>query len=632
MHWALLAGGCLAGLIAAFLVSLYPFDFSTVLDEARRLGIVSRTTLAGYAKSRDILSYAALLLLPVACSLGVWLVWSRGRRPALLTLLSYTSAIPAASTLSRRLAASAILFLFLLATFNINDFYSPVSGWAFLGEEGEYLAWAQALLDGGVYARDFFATRGPLVVYPLAWTMKLFGTSVLVGRFYAYGLNLIAAVILMLLLYRTVRNRTLVILSSLLALELFSGGGGRVEAGMLRVFLGFVPLLILYRHAGSSRRLPLLAAGAALALSLLYSQEAGFCAVMATGAFLCLETRAGDFRYVTRYSLLVAAGCLVVLGAVLGYFFRVNALGRFLENLYGFPKLMTLGYASLPFPSITDFLAAPLTGGAYLPYWITGIYILAGISLLVRMFLDSGSRDLHFRGALLVFGIFLFRSALGRSDESHFYFALPPAFLLAILMLDDAVSGVAGSSLKMLKTGRLMFLAALLSSLLLLFGTSRVLQDRVFAIYDGVRQAGSKFRVEETGVRLPQMIRGGVFFDPKTAGKLVKIGNALDRCSREGEYVFFFPNEAAYYFLFNRRVPTRYVHAYFAASSAQRREMVADLELKRPACAVYSLEEWRIDDIPEGVQVPEVVRYLNDAYFVAEDLGGVLILRRRQAG
>jgi hypothetical protein len=616
--------------LAAAFVAGIPFDLSGSLAEAKRLGIVSRTILAGYPKSRDVLSYAALILLPVACSLGAWLVWSKGRRPALAALLLGEPAAPAASTLGRRLAVSAILLAFLLATFNINDFYSPIAGWAFLGEEGEYLAWAQVLLDGGAYARDFFATRGPLVVYPLAWAMKLFGASVAVGRFYAYGLNLISAVILMLLLYRTIRNRTIFILSSVIALEMFSGGGGRVEAGMLRVFLGFVPLLILYRHAGSNRKLPALTAGAALALSLLYSQEAGICAVFATGVFLCLEARStGAYRRQARQGGLVAAGCCMALAPILGYFYRVHALGRFLENLYGLPKLMTLGYASLPFPSFAGFLAAPLAGGAYLPYWIIGIYLLAGISSLVLLFLGPGNRDLHFRVSLLVFGLFLFRAALGRSDESHFYFALPPAFLLVILMLDDAVREMAGSPLKTLKTGRLALAAALLASLLLLFGNSRALHGRVFTIFDGLREFGSKFTVEEAGVKLPQLRRGGVFFDPKTAEDLVKIGKALDRCTREGEYVLFFPNEAAYYFLFNRRVPTRYVHAYFAASAAQRREMVADLELRRPACVVYSLDDWRIDDIPEYLQVPEVVSYLQEKYTVAEDLGNILILRRK---
>ena len=136
--------------------------------------------------------------------------------------------------------------------------------------------------------------------------------------------------------------------------------------------------------------------------------------------------------------------------------------------------------------------------------------------------------------------------------------------------------------------------------------------------------------VEEAGVKLPQLDRAGIYFDPETAVIFTKIKNALDRYTKEGEYVFFFPNEAGYYFLFNRRSPTRYVFSYFAVTAEQRMEMIADLESRRPAYVVYSLDAWRIDDIPEEIQVPEVTNYLREKYALAEDLGGIRILRRRE--
>jgi hypothetical protein len=109
----------------------------------------------------------------------------------------------------------------------------------------------------------------------------------------------------------------------------------------------------------------------------------------------------------------------------------------------------------------------------------------------------------------------------------------------------------------------------------------------------------------------------------------MKIGNALDRYTKRGDHVLFFPNEAAYYFLFERRSPTRYVNAYYAVTTAHRLEMVADLEQRRPAYVVYSLGDSRIDNIPEEIQVPEVVNYLYQHYMLAEDLGGALLLRRK---
>lgn len=629
-HWAVLAAGCLAGLVAALLIGNIPFDFSRELAEARLLGISSLTILNGYPKSRDVLSYALIILLPTTVSVGCWLVWSRGRRVDLAALFSCSDTDLSVPSPRRFVLALAILLVCLLLKFNINNFYEPAGGWAFLGEEGQFLADVQFLLNGGDYARDFFCLYGPLVVYPLAWAMELFGASVLVGRFYTYLLSLIAAVILITLLNRTIRGRTLFIVASLLMGALFISGGGRTNATLLRVMLGFVPLLILYLYSGSERKLPALSAGVSLGFSLLFSQEVGLCACIATGAYLGLEAHAtAAYRRLIRQAALIAAGCSLVVLPMLGYFYRQGSLGRFFESLYGYPRLVTLGYGSLPFPSFRQFLAAPLSSGAYFPYWMIAVYLLAAISLLVLLFLGHRNRDMHFRGALLVFGLLLFRAALGRSDESHYFFALPPALLLAFLMLDDAVRGLATCSLKAVETGRRMLIGALMLSLVLLFGTSRVLRENIVNTFTELRHFSSKFSVQERGAALSQLSRGGTFYDPATAEDLVKIGTALDRYTKPGDYVFFFPNEAAYYFLFNRRVPTRYVHAYFAITTAQRREMVAELEQNKPAYVVYSLDTWRIDDIAEDVQVPEVAGYLREKYRVIEDMGNILVLRRK---
>jgi hypothetical protein len=630
IHWAVLVCGCLAGVVVAALVSSLPIDFSAGIAEAKRLGIASKTILAGYPKNRDVLLYAAFILLPVILSLGAWFVWSRGRRRELAMLFRCEAETMVPSGNNRRYVVLVLLLVILLAKFNINNFYEPAGGWAFLGEEGQFLADAQILLGGGDYARDFFCLYGPLVVYPLAWAMKFFGSSVMVGRFYTYGLTLISAVILVTLLNRTIRNRGIFIVASLIMGALFISGGGRTNATLLRVFLGFVPLLILYRHAGSERKLPAVTAGAVLGISLLFSQEVGLCALIATAVFLCLEAHAtGTYRRLAGQGGLVAAGCCLMVLPMLGYMYRQNAFGRFFESLYGYPKLVTLGYGSLPFPSFMEFLSAPLSGGAYFPYWMIGIYLVSAISLLVSLFLGLDNRDIHLRSALLVFGLLLFRAALGRSDESHFFFALPPAMLLTVLMFDDALREAADCSLGAVKKGRHILIGALLISLIFLFMTSSVVHENIINVFTELRRLPSKFSVQKRGVELPQLSRGGTFYDPATAADLVKIGNALDRYTKPGDHVLFFPNEAAYYFLFNRSVPTRFVFSYFAITTAQRREMVAELEHTKPAYVIYTLDAWRIDDITEDVQVPEVAGYLREKYSVAEDLGNILILRRK---
>ena len=57
--------------------------------------------------------------------------------------------------------------------------------------------------------------------------------------------------------------------------------------------------------------------------------------------------------------------------------------------------------------------------------------------------------------------------------------------------------------------------------------------------------------------------------------------------------------------------------------------MIRELEMHPPACVVYSLDDWRIDDIPEEIQVPELVSFLRAQYVVVENLGNVLIMRKK---
>ena len=90
----------------------------------------------------------------------------------------------------------------------------------------------------------------------------------------------------------------------------------------------------------------------------------------------------------------------------------------------------------------------------------------------------------------------------------------------------------------------------------------------------------------------------------------MKINTFLQAHTRAGDYVYFFPNEAAYYFLFNRNNPTRYPLAYQAITYEQRREVVAELAAKRPEYVVFSRSTWRVDNIPETVQVPEIIDYI----------------------
>ncbi len=133
--------------------------------------------------------------------------------------------------------------------------------------------------------------------------------------------------------------------------------------------------------------------------------------------------------------------------------------------------------ANLPAPSFAAFLAAPLREGPLLYYGIIGVYICTAVFLIPLLLMGRLTRDNILTAGLLVFGALLFRSALGRSDQYHVYYASPPAFLLMLLTIDRAVAGIRGRLPGFVKAGNVLITAWLMIFIVLLFNHSYNLRN-----------------------------------------------------------------------------------------------------------------------------------------------------------
>lgn len=635
-HGVLPGGGFLLGLLAAYLLTGLPMPLPQELEHARELGIVSLTTLSGYPKSRDLLTYAASFGLPFLGALALWGLTLAPWRTELAHHLFRPEETPSPPLPPWPLLA--LLFLLgALAGFNINYFTAPgfnpsVGAWISLGEEGENLAWVHSLRHGGTFGRDFFCLYGPMLLYPLAWLMELTGPAMTTQRLATYALDLLALAGVLWMLGGSLKHRPVLILAALGWTALFSPLlHFSVNTTHLRVVLALLPLYLLYRHhAAPSHPLPWLA-GALLGQSLLFSQEAGLCALLAGVAMLGSARFAPAPAPVLRPLLAFLAATLLSMAPMLLHLHGQGALGPFLEDLHGYPRLVTLGYGSLPYPSLREFLADPLHPERLPYYGFIFFYGYAALRLSTRLWSRGTTPELAWRGGLLLFGLLLYRSALGRSDLSHLAFTLPPALLLWVLFLDDSLHAARTAPLSSVRraaaaTGSLLALA-----LLFLLGRSALFDSSLETTWAALRHPQGMFQRVETGVPVPGVPRADVTFDALTARDITRIHAFLEEHTRPGDPVYFFPNEALYYFLFDRSNPTRYAIAYFAVTAEQRRELVADLERVKPRYVVYSLATWRVDDIPEGRQVPEVTAYIRTRYRPVLQWSRVWIMERVEA-
>jgi hypothetical protein len=377
----------------------------------------------------------------------------------------------------------------------------------------------------------------------------------------------------------------------------------------------------------------LLIAGLLTGQSLLFSQEVGVCSLFSQLTYLFLNRFPGkDWKEGGKEILILLTSIFFSVLPLLTFFYFKGALPAALKNIYENPKYFALGYGNLPFPGLRDFLITPTADGVLFAYWIIFVHVVSAIFLLSSAFLFPNTRSRSLKICVLLFGILLFRSFLGRSDGHHAHFVSPPVFLLVFLLLDDTWRNFRNRPFAFLKAGSVLWGAVLLLPLFFLFSRPEALKNPIREVITDTIHLRQKVSLPAEGYRLPEIQRGGILFDPTTAERLKKIYRFLQKNTISGEYTYFFPNEAGYYFLFNRSNPTRYPCAFHAATRAQRVELIGDLELKKPKYIVQSLSTAHIDGITEEIQVPEVVAYLKKEYDLDTAQGDILILKRKRKG
>ncbi|MCJ7541380.1 MAG: hypothetical protein MUO88_17155, partial [Desulfobacterales bacterium] len=570
-------------------------------------------------------------------SMGLWLLFVWKKQRGLYGALS----LPAEPThlnhdRSWRLSLLLVSVIYLVVPFNINQMYAPgynqwVGEWPLLGENGSILAWVQSIFSGGIYGRDFYCLYGPLMIYPLVWAMKLFGVAVSISRYYTYVLHLLGYVIIISFLYRCLKLKSVFVICALLYLIVFFPTAVlSPNFSNLRVAVGVLSILLCHLYFENEKKHVLPVIGFVLGFSLFFSQEVGVCTLISIGFVFAVKgaVKRNLKQFVSEIGF-IFAGLLIPVVPLLLYFYQNGALLNLFDCLYGYPRLVTYGFGAFPFPDFRAFIAAPLKSVAFDNYWIIFVYIPSAFCICRSFFLRFKSPDHLLKLLLLIFGVFLFRAALGRTGLERAQYVSPPAFLLLFIFLDRAVLRALTKGIKIERILSLISATAIAFLFLLLFSYSIILNMNLRDLKNELSNIHRKISISPSGYSIPGLARGNIYFDRNTAAAIFKINEFLDKHTSPGEYVYFFPNEAAYYFLFNRNNPTRFALSYMAITRDHRLELINDLEKKQPRYVVYSRKTWRIDDIPETIQVPEVYGYIMKKYKTVVDFGGVISIMER---
>jgi hypothetical protein len=632
-EWCLLMGGAATGLALAWVLVGFRWSIPGELERARELGIVSLTTIYGYPKSRDLVAYGLTLGLP---AIGAVLLWLLGRGSSDLGRNTLACGFnPPTRGVWLVVALSLLASIFF--GWHMTAMLSPrwdtgVGSWIFLGEEGATLAWVQSIIGGGIYGRDFFSLYGPMFIYPLVWLMNLFGHTVLVERAYKLALDVLATGMLGFVLARTLRSNWLALGFVLLVCMLYPVlYFPSANTTILRTVLGIVPVACIALWANTRQKTPFIAGGFLLGQSLLFSHEAGFCSALAIAAMFLFDQRDGQRALFAklRVSAIFFSIVLVSMAPMLGFLLLNGAGTGLVDIVYRYPNMVMLGFGGLPFPSLRDWMSGDFKE-CWFHFAVITVYSATMVALCVAWLRGVRSARFLFAMGLLVYGILLFRMAIGRSHDMQTMKVMLPAIILTALWMDELWAYWRRNRAMDIRSA---FMLAAFTALLVNFVNGICLnpfvRSNIAAAWEYAFTIDGKFSASnvnaETAADLP---RAGIFADKPAVDSLRQINRFVSENTRPLEYVYFFPNEAIYYFLFNRSNPTRYPIAYFATPYDRQREVIRDLEKNRPRYVLHSRETWRVDAIQEVIQIPFIVDYLKGRYRMVKRLDSVDVLER----
>jgi len=502
---------------------------------------------------------------------------------------------------------------------------AQLSQWIDLFHRGESLGPASDYLRGKVPYRDVFILHGMLDNGLLdSWLMELFGRRAEVALVRLVVISALTVPMLWLIAVLVFESIPLALLTTLLA-YVIAGDNQRAVPQLLAV-----ALLLLGVRRGSA--LAIGAAGAAAGAAIFYGLDMGLYSVAAgTVALLLLAFLSrGRLRWPGWFLLGVMAG----VAPFLLYLAVHGAVPDFLENSFVDVPSVIDAVWSTPFPNyaalfrdfsvrtVTDFLLTEKFRFVLNPL----VLAVAVTYLLARSFRRQPLTSLE--ASLLVltcFALLTQRSALGRADFYHQYFAaflLPPILVVFARLLADLFRRTWSATDVAVRT----FLAAGLILAVPILFTILWTPDLLSARLDAVTQY--RGRVSAKGFR---DLAGS-----QNAERIHAVQLAVSRIAKVEDPVFDFSNQPALYFFTNRINPTRFYQIPILSPIEFQMEAIEDLARTMPKLVFRKSPEnyHAFDGLTSDMRASAVAAFLDDHYAYWQNLRGIELWRpvRRARG
>jgi hypothetical protein len=629
------------------------------LPEARALRVIalgaSGLGVSAAAIASGRWSFFSLIALPcLAAALSAWLAWRwreripewRARPPGVQAPRDSRAGGAADHRLVRIAAVivgALLIYVFLYDAGHI--FLLPIDTL----HEGERLAHLTITRHGGVPYRDYFVQHGLGQDVGKAWLAATVHDGTLSAlRLTECAIRPLGAIALYLLGLALYRSWTTAILLVLLLTAGELTVHDRLAFGLLAVAalargLGAGERSLEKLGAPSSAPSPswLLASGVLTAAAFLYSTEVGLYTGAACGATLAglgLMSSSASPTMRARPLATYALGFAVGMAPLLLYLAVHGALDDFVRNTtlqIGMQRVVW----GLPFPPIADALAGTRSPSALVEL-LLGRAFRFHLPVLILLAWTAAAVDAACNGSLarrprwptvglvLLFGIAVFASALGRSDDRHLMYAIAPSYALLLVTFERWLRqswrgrGDAGWARRAIP--------AVLT--IGLFGVWWL------AVHPPASKHVSRIARLTGGETLPRSQRkvvwpplGAMGVAPGQLAYLKGVSDYIRTHTEPGQPFYDFTNQAAFHYFADRPSASRYVYVAYAATPDLQREVIAELERSRPELVLYEAGHGasRLDGIPAAKRHPLIDAYIHERYGPAAHQAGAQILRRR---
>lgn len=502
---------------------------------------------------------------------------------------------------------------------------AELSQWVDLFHRGESIGPASDYLRGKVPYRDVFALHGMLEDGLLdAWLMQFFGRSLDVAVTRTVVLGAFLAVSLWYLGIAVFRSIPLALLVVAM--------GALTTAENNRTFFQVAAAALFWAGAKGRRPFVIAISGAVAAVALFFSFDIGLYTIAgALGAaiLLAVAQRRVPWDGVRPMAIAIAFAGGFAAGALPFVLYLVSrgAWGAFLDVTFvAIPSIIDAVW-SIPFPDLLSTFRSNLNIHALADFivWekfhliVSPLTIAIAVIHLMARWTARRMDDLdHALLVLTVFAAIAQRSALGRAEFRHQYFAaflIGPVLVILLLLLCRRLGGIWREG----GYGERAFVSAIV-------GVFAAIAAALFWVPDLLNwRIDDLVRYES---RVSRRLRDGKA--EEVAWRIRAVSNEIRALTGPRDTIFDFSNQPAFYFFADRANPTRFYQVPILSPRRFQAETIAALERAKPKVVLRTSPEGfdAFDGVPNALRAQAVAAYIDDNYRFHRIVRGVEIWTR----